>query len=245
MKTILKAVEKTLGHRFKRKEWLEQALTHPSYRHEGDSSALADNQRLEFLGDSVLGLLAAEQLFLHEPRLDEGLMTKYRSMLTNRGGLAEVAVAWEVGQYLRLGKGEAHSGGTTRDSNLADLVEALMGAVYQDGGLKAARKVFALHFEPQLAKCLGTGADSDNPKGSLQEFTQRHWQASPSYRILEEQGPPHDRRYVAGVFWKGAELARGVAPSKRAAEATAARNGLRTLQEEIASRNSDKVGTSS
>jgi ribonuclease III len=238
MKTIIKAVEKTLQYKFKKKAWLEEALTHPSFRHEVDSGTLADNQRLEFLGDSVLGLLTAERLFRLAPGLDEGMMTKYRSMVTSRSGLAEVAGRWQVGQYLRLGKGEASSGGATRDSNL-------VGAVYQDGGWKAAKKLFEIHFEPVLLTCLGTGVDAENPKGALQEYTQKHWQSSPAYCIVEEQGPSHARRYVAAVFWESRELARGTAASKRAAEVEAARNGLRILQEEMASRSSESVGTSS
>lgn len=226
----LKALEKTLRHRFKNKDLLLTALTHPSYRNEKGQETCTDNQRLEFLGDAVVGLLAAEHLFDHAKDMSEGDMTKFRSTVTNRTGLARVAHAWNLGPLLRMGRGESQSGGAEKASNLADAVEAVMGAIYQDGGHKAATKVFARHFAPRLETRLEETPDHDNPKGALQEYTQRLRQTNPEYTILEETGPAHDRSYLAAVTWDNAELARGTGNSKRAAEADAARNALARLQ---------------
>ncbi|MCC5844903.1 MAG: ribonuclease III [Verrucomicrobia bacterium] len=230
MKSPYKSLEKTLGYRFKSKDRLTTALTHPSYRNEKGHETCADNQRLEFLGDAVVGLLAAEHLYAHANDMNEGDMTKFRSTVTNRSGLARVGAAWGIGELLRMGRGEARSGGASKESNLADAVEAVLGAVYEDGGHKAAAKVFSRHFVPRLEHRLVQSPDVDNPKGTLQEFTQRERQTNPEYTILEETGPAHDRTYLASVTWDGEELARGEGASKRAAEVDAARKALAVLQ---------------
>lgn len=224
-----KTFQKTIGYRFKRKRWLEAALTHPSYRHETDRENIRDNQRLEFLGDAVIGLLSAEYLHEIRPELDEGSMTKFRSMVTSRSGLAALGCQWRIGEFLRLGKGETQSGGAARDSNLADAVEAVIGAIFQDGGMKACRKCFKQHFEPRLEDLLTEKAvqvSKDNPKGSLQEQVQSRGGSAPEYKILRELGPAHEREYEAAVYIDGREIARGIAPSKRAAEARAAAAAL-------------------
>lgn len=244
----LKSLQKTLGHRFRRKAWIQSALTHPSYRHEQEEgSQEEDNQRLEFLGDAVIGLLVGDYLFSLGEALDEGIMTKLRSGVTSRDALAEIGRAWQLGPHLKLGQGESKSGGSDRDSNLADAVEAVIGAVFRDGGLKACRPLFKKHFVPRLEVLLADRTPSlkgGNPKGTLQEFTQAEWKRSPSYRIVEETGPAHDRRYVAAVFWEGAEIARGAGNSKRLAEAEAASYALPELQALVA-RNSSTEGISS
>lgn len=225
----LKRFQKQIGYSFKRRHWLETALTHPSFRHEGARAEQPDNQRLEFLGDAVIGLLTAEFLYSIEPALDEGTMTKIRSMITNRSGLAEAGNAWNLGELLRLGKGEAGSGGAERESNVADAVEAVIGAVFQDGGMKACRKFFKRHFEPRLHTLLAEKemqVERDNPKGSLQELLQRQGKEAPVYKIISESGPAHDRQYEAAVYWNQQELARGHGPGKRAAEAGAAAEAL-------------------
>ena len=223
-----KSLEQTLGVRFRRKQLLERALTHPSHRHE--NAADSDNQRLEFLGDAVLGLLAAEHLFGAEPKRAEGPMTKARSELTNRTCLATIAERMDLGPHLRLGKGEAQSGGGTKASNLADAVEAIIGAAYVDGGFRSARKIFAKWFVPAIAELEEAEAPA-NPKGDLQEFLQAAALPSPVYRILESSGPSHGMRFVAGVFVDTRELARGEGTSKRLAEANAAQTALADLRE--------------
>ncbi|MCC5850299.1 MAG: ribonuclease III [Verrucomicrobia bacterium] len=233
MKTVLKTLEKTLHYRFKNRDLLRVALTHPSFRHEQGNEAVSDNQRLEFLGDAVIGLLSAEHLFGLEGEMGEGDMTKFRSGITSRGGLAQVGEAWQIGPMLLMGRGETQSGGASRDSNLADAVEAVIGAVYQDGGMKAARKLYQRHFAPRMETRLDLNPDLENPKGSLQELSQKTWQQSPEYQIVEELGPAHARQYVAAVSIRGEEIARGIGMSKRAAEAAAAAEGLEKLRQKM------------
>jgi ribonuclease-3 len=228
----LKAFQKRLGYRFRKAKLLEAALTHPSYRYE-DEGVSGDNQRLEFLGDAVLGLQAAEALYAVMPELDEGAMTQFRSRISNKTHLAELGRRWELGDLLLLGKGEANSGGSDRDSNLADAVEAVIGAIYLDGGPKAVRKLFLRHLVPDLdvlRDAADSGAAIGNPKGLLQEWTQKQNGLAPSYTIVAEHGPQHDRVYEAAVTWNDQELARGTAPSKRAAEAAAAENAMNVVQ---------------
>jgi ribonuclease-3 len=242
-----KALQKRLGHRFRNKSLLEAALTHPSFRNERTDTVDADNQRLEFLGDAVIGLLTADYLYGISYQLNEGDMTQYRSRVTSRTALAEIGVEWAIGPLLRLGRGESESGGSERESNVADAVEALIGAVYCDGGLKACRNLFKTDFASRLAEMVTettSRIQPGNPKGSLQEFTQAQWQESPTYEIIEESGPAHDRRYVAAVMWQGEEIARGSGAGKRAAEAEAAGKALPLFQLRVA-RNSSTEGTSS
>ncbi len=243
-----KRLQKQIGHRFRNRSLLQAALTHPSARNENPDSIPADNQRLEFLGDAVLGLLAAEALYALQGELDEGVMTRLRSQITSRPALAELGQHWQLGLLLDLGRGEKESGGAERDSNLADAVEALIGAAYLDGGLRACRKLFQRNLRPMLATAQQNtrkNAQSGNPKGALQEWTQQHWQCSPDYAILEESGPAHDRQYLAAVFWQGEEIARGSGSSKRAAETDAAAAALPLIQSRFRPRSSSTEATSS
>lgn len=243
-----KAFQKHLGHRFRDPSLLLAALTHPSRRNENPENEPRDNQRLEFLGDAVLGLLAAETLYALPDHYDEGTMTRLRSLVTSRPALAEIGRDWQLGEWLRFGRGERDSGGADRDSNLADAVEALIGAVYRDGGHKACRKLFQHHILPRLDRAREKtvhNAHSGNPKGALQEWTQAAFQRSPDYAIVDERGPAHDREYIAAVLWDGEEIARGTGPGKRAAEAEAAARALPALQSRFSARTSSSQGTSS
>ena len=168
-------LEKILGYRFRDRSLLEAALTHPSWRHEKGESARAeaDNQRLEFLGDAALGLVAAHSLFTTHPDAAEGDLTRLRAQLVSTKNLAQVARQLGLGPWLRLGKGEENNGGRDRDSNLADVVEALLGAAFLDGGLKAASPLFAHWFLSDAPPQLGEGSDHENAKGALQEKLQQ------------------------------------------------------------------------
>lgn len=188
-------LEQNIGYRFRKKALLETALTHPSYRYENDDVA-TDNQRLEFLGDSVLGFLAADALMREKPDADEGELTQLKVSLTKGGTLAAVAAGLQVGDFLQLGKGESSGGGAERESNLEDALEALLGAIWLDGGLKNARRFFERHIFPMLGK---TEPVMVNPKGALQEYTQREGLALPEYTVLEESGPDHDRVFKVQV----------------------------------------------
>jgi len=225
----LSQLERKIGHRFKQRALLLAALTHPSFRHESAPDE-EDNQRLEFLGDAVLGMLAAHHLYLSNPAMPEGALTHARSRITNRGALADLGRQWDLGFFLRLGRGEDLSGGRERDSNLTDATEALMGAVYLDGGLRAASRFFERHWFPRLNHDTDSGEDKlENPKGYLQEYCQRVWKISPVYRITQQVGPPHARQYTAQVHIQDRVYGEGSGSNKRTAESRAAEKTIQQL----------------
>ena len=217
-----------LGHAFARPERLAAALTHRSYSAEAGQPELAESQRLEFLGDAVLGAIAAEWLVEHRPDWREGQLTQVRSRLTNAAALARVARRLDLGRYLRLGRGEAREGGRDRDSLLADALEAVLGALWRDGGAAAVRAVFAAEFADEIAAALAAGRD-DNPKGELQERLQREGREPPRYDVVEETGPSHDLLFRVEVFRGSERLGKGEGTTKRQAEMNAARQALDQL----------------
>jgi ribonuclease-3 len=219
-----RALEKRIEYRFRKKALLEAALTHPSYRYE-TPEAEADNQRLEFLGDAVLGLLAADILMEKNPQAAEGDLTKLKSAISSGTALASAARSLGLGEHLRLGKGEAASGGANRDSNLEDALEALLGAVWLDGGLKAARKF----FERNIFQTLQSAEPViENPKGMLQEYAQKKGYAVPDYQVTEASGPDHARRYCVEVT-VSTYAYRGEGTSRREAEKMAAEKAVRNM----------------
>lgn len=224
-RSMFPGLEKKIGCRFRNKALLEAALTHPSFRSENQDSVPADNQRLEFLGDAVLGLLSAEALTREHPAADEGSLTKMKSALISGSALAVAARTLGLGEHLRLGKGEAAYGGADRDSNLEDALEALLGAVWLDGGLKAARRFFENHVYRSLAVADAVLA---NPKGALQEYAQKQGFPIPEYRVTEESGPDHARRYCVEVT-VSTYAYRGEGTSRREAEKKAAEKAVQYL----------------
>lgn len=217
-----------LGHAFARPERLAAALTHRSYSAEAGQPELAESQRLEFLGDAVLGAIAAEWLVERRPDWREGPLTKVRSRLTNAGALARVARRLDLGRFLLLGRGEAREGGRDRDSLLADALEAVLGALWLDGGAAAVRKVFAAWFADEIEVALAAGSD-DNPKGDLQERLQREGREPPRYEVVEESGPSHELLFRVEVFRGTESLGKGEGSTKRQAEMNAARQALDRL----------------
>ncbi|MBL7016676.1 MAG: ribonuclease III [Kiritimatiellales bacterium] len=220
----IQTLEKQIGYRFKNKQRLRAALTHPSYRYE-NPDVPADNQRLEFLGDSVLGLLAADALMKNNPEAAEGELTKMKSAIASGAALARAATEIELGDYLLLGRGESAAGGAERESNLEDALEALIGAIWLDGGLKAVRKFFDRHIfqilensEPALL----------NPKGTLQEYAQKNGFGIPEYKVLEQSGPDHDSLFVVEVTVSTFGF-RGEGRSRREAEKKAAEKAVQSL----------------
>lgn len=222
-----KKLEAALGYRFRKRRLLEQAITHPSFAHE-QLEPTPDNQRLEFLGDAALGLIAAAMLYESRPDAPEGAMTKIRSSLSSTKALAEIAQRAQLGAFLRLGRGEERGGGRIRPTILADALEAVLGAAFLDGGLKAVQKIFRTLFEPRLGE-LGFSAWHDNPKGDLQEWSQRQGTGAPLYRMVKEEGPAHQRVFTVEVLVGGNPLAQGSGPTKREAETQAALHALRNL----------------
>ena len=224
---MFKAFEKRIGYRFKKKALLEAALTHPSFRYES-SEVNEDNQRLEFLGDAVLGFLAADILTAQNPAADEGELTRLKSSLTSGPSLATAAREIGMGEFLRVGKGEGACGGADRSSNLEDALEALLGAIWLDGGLKAARKFFERYIFRPLADVAQT---LTNPKGMLQEFAQKQGFAIPQYTVIEESGPAHARHYQIEVVVSTFAF-RGEGSSRREAERIAAMKAVKALVKE-------------
>ncbi len=231
MKPNYRKLEQAIGYRFKKKATLELALTHPSFRYE-NAETDDDNQRLEYLGDAVLSLISAEHLFKNNPEAREGDMSKLRSRLTEDRKLAQIGIALGLGEFLQLGHGEEKNGGARRPSNLADAVEAIIGAAWIDGGARAANKIFRKVFVPELGELKAATAKS-NPKGDLQEYTQSHGFGIPVYETIETAGPEHDRVFTIevtayGKTWKAS------ASSKREAERLAALQSLEALKREPA-----------
>jgi len=219
-----------LGYTFRDEGLLRLALTHPSVAHESGEPT-AHNQRLEFLGDAVLQLILTHELYEKFPALDEGPLTKGRAKLVNRRTLAEHARELGVGTHLILSHGEETSGGRERASTLADAFEALLGAIFLDGGFDAAREFVLREFSAAFGK-LSVPPTIENPKGELQEFLQARSPEAPEYHVVSATGPDHDRVFECVVQHAGVELARGSGKSKKAAESDAARAALKKLREE-------------
>lgn len=209
-------------------ELLDEALTHRTYKAEHPGKSLKDNQRLEFLGDAVLGMIVAEYLFTNYHNKTEGDLTRMRAAVVCEAALAAQAIKFEIGEYLLLGKGEDQSGGRTRASTLSDAVEAVIGAVFLDQGLAAARELVLLLLEGEIEEA-ARGRNRDY-KTMLQELVHKLYEDTVTYQILNESGPDHNKRYEAGVVFQGRVIAVGKGRSKKEAEQQAAEKALVQLQ---------------
>ena len=218
-------LEQKLDYVFRDKQLLETALTHSSYANEHRTES---NERLEFVGDSVLGLVTAAWLFSTFPDMPEGKMTRLRAELVCEQSLREVAEKLDLGTYLRLGRGEESSGGRTRPSILADCVEALIAAMYLDGGMEPAARFITGNI---LAKLSDSAASLQRDwKTELQELIQRHPGRSLSYSMIGESGPDHMKSFTAAVSMNGSVIGSGEGRTKKEAEQAAARAALLALQ---------------
>ncbi len=223
----MKKLEEKLGYAFRDKGLLRHALTHSSYANEHRSEGLTSNERLEFLGDSVLGMVTADYLFKKHPDLPEGELTRKRAALVCEESLHEVAKGLGLGECLRLGRGEDAGGGRERPSILADATEATLAAVYLDGGLEPARAIIRrLILDREREKAV----DRDW-KTALQERVQRRPGSSVSYALVRESGPDHRRVFVMEVSVDGVPVAQGEGRTKKEAEQLAAREALDKLRE--------------
>jgi ribonuclease-3 len=225
-------LEARLGHCFRDPALLRLALTHPSVAHE-KSARVEHNQRLEFLGDAVLQLALTELLFVRHPDRNEGPLTKARAQLANTRALAERARQLDLGAHLILSRGEESTGGRERTGSLADAFEAILGAVYLDGGWPAARDMVSRLFAQEIADADASDPEF-NPKGELQERLQALGPEPIRYRVEDSQGPDHLREFEVSVHHRGVELGRGRGKSKKAAETQAAQEALRRLTENTA-----------
>ena len=226
----LAAFQDRLGCKFRDENLLRLALTHPSVAHES-GLATAHNQRLEFLGDAVLQLILTQKLYEQFPGSDEGPLTKARAKLVNRRALAERARSLGLGGHLVLSRGEETHGGRERPSALADAFEALLGAIFLDGGFETAREFVLREFSEALAPAAAGAPDLENPKGELQELLQARSPHAPQYQTISATGPDHDRVFECTVHHEGVELARGTGKSKKSAESDAALAALKNLRE--------------
>ena len=217
-------LEQRIKYKFRNSLLLAEALTHPSLGHETQRHHF-DNQRLEFLGDAVLQLIFTEYLFDQFPTLSEGHLTKIRARIVSREGLRVLAERIGVGKYLMMGRGEEASGGRERASTLSDAFEALIGAMYLDSDFVTVRRC-VLSESRELLEELEIDPADNNPKGRLQELLQSISPVSPTYPIIDQSGPEHQKRFVAKIVWEGRELGCGEGRSKKEAETDAARNAL-------------------
>jgi ribonuclease III len=227
-KIRLDDLQRRLGYRFSKPELLKLALTHPSVAHE-TTAQIPHNQRLEFLGDAVLGLVLTQELYQRFDTVSEGPLTKARAQMVNRRSLAEQARRFQLGESLILSRGEESSGGREKQSALADAFEAVLGAMFLDGGFEAAREFVLKCFRDAFGH-LTRIPNIDNPKGELQEMLQARSIDAPQYQTTSVTGPDHDRLFECAVFHEGRELGRGKGKSKKSAESEAALAALRTLQ---------------
>ncbi len=222
------ALEAVLGHTFRERAFLEQALRHASWCNEQPQASLdakpgaklEDNERLEFLGDAVLDLVVGHHLMTRYPQLREGELSVTRAQVVSEAGLSEVAAQLGLGQWLMLGKGEEKSGGRTKPSILADAFEAILAAVYLDGGFHAAQDMVSRLLTQRIETVEFKGFYDF--KTRLQETSQARLRATPTYRVVQEQGPDHDKRFVVAVTIGEDEWARAVGKSKKEAEQMAA-----------------------
>lgn len=225
----MESLEKKLGYTFRNKALLSEALNHSSYANEHRGQGLESNERLEFLGDSVLGFVTAEFLFLRHPDLPEGDLTRIRAALVCEESLHEVAQGLGLGDHLKLGRGEEAGGGRTRASILADATEAVFAAVYLDGGIEAASAL----IHRVLLDCQREEVVEEKRKDyktALQELVQRQPDQELVYRMAGESGPDHNKTFLAEVLLNGAVVGTGEGHSKKEAEQSAARAALEKLQ---------------
>jgi len=219
------SLQESLNVKFKNPSLLEQTLVHSSYLNEYPGAAPGSNERLEFLGDAVLGFIVAEKLYQDFPDLAEGEMTRIRSVLVQRATLTHVARDLKLGDYLFLGKGEEASGGRQKPANLSGALEAVVAAIFLDRGLAVTRKLVLRLLAEEFQEAAGRGKGVDY-KSHLQELVQSKYHSSPSYRTLQATGPDHDRLFTVEVVIRDRVLGEGSGKSKKLAEAEAARNAL-------------------
>ncbi len=221
-----KDLEKKIKIKFKNLELLDNAFVHRSYVNEHKKEDIEDNERLEFLGDAVLELAATKHLFEKYPNQAEGEMTAFRSALVKGKHLAEIAQFLELGKYLYLSNGEERSGGREKKYILANVLEALIGAIYSEHGYDNAEKFIERFILKRLDDIISSGKYID-AKSQFQEMSQEKEEFTPYYEVIEEHGPDHDKNFVMGAYINNKLIAKGTGSSKQKAEEDAAKNALK------------------
>jgi len=221
-------LEAGLGYRFKDQELLHEALTHRSYQHEHKGAAHACNERLEFLGDSVLGLIIVEHLFSDSSHYSESMLAKMKSYLVSEPVLAHISDVVQLGGFLFLGKGEDSTGGRAKKSILANALEAVLGAIYLDGGYTAAKEVIKALFREKL-HMVKTSGELFDYKTELQERSQSLFGVLPEYKLIKQEGKEHNRTFTVSVFINGREMGTASGKRKKEAENLAAQQALNSM----------------
>jgi ribonuclease III len=223
-------LEKNIGYVFGNKGLLNEALTHKSFYHENREKTPSYNERLEFLGDSVIGLSIVEHLFLLNEKHSESVLAKMKSYLVSEPVLADIAGSLCLSRYLFLGKGEESTGGREKKSILADALEAVVGAVYLDGGFERARQIVIDFFRERIEGAIESGEFYDY-KTELQEKTQLLYGTLPEYRVIRQQGEEHQRIFTVAVFLEGKKLGVASGRRKKEAEALAAKKAMERIRQ--------------
>jgi ribonuclease III len=221
-------LQNRINYSFRDIRLLVQALTHPSFQHEHSGGGEGDYQRMEFLGDAVMGMLLAEMLYMRYPAENEGTLSRLRAQIADQETLGVIGRKLQLGDFLQLGKGEELSGGRGKESILADVVESLIAAVYLDGGFEAAKKLVALLFM-DILPFNGTDIGLNDAKSQFQEMLSNRKMPPPRYVLLEESGPPHDRTFVFQVFVSERLFGSGSGRTKKQAQQAAAAEALDIL----------------
>lgn len=224
-------IEEKLNYSFTDKQLLILAFVHRSFFNENKSLISQNNERLEFLGDSVLGLIVSDHLYADLPQEAEGHLSHLRAHIVEAGSCSQLLNQLDVAQYILLGKGERLNDGRGRDTILADLFEALIGAIYLDGGLPAAKQFFFDHYSAKITQYLTQ--PQRNWKAELQDYSQKKHQKPPLYRIVKELGPDHSKTFQVIVSVGDVDIAEGEGASKKEAEQAAAQNALNKLGDQI------------
>jgi len=223
-------LQAAIGYRFRDRGLLEHAMTHTSRANEDITGGVVDNESLEFLGDAVVGFVIADMLFREFPEWDEGEKSKMKASMVSTFALAKQAERLQLGEHLLLGRGEEKTGGRRKQALLADSYEALIAAIYLDGGIDAARAFIGREFSSLIADAHRHGVAGQDYKSGLQELVQARSQPLPEYRLVGTFGPDHEKRFEVEVLVEGEALARASGPSKKEAEQEAARLALSRFQ---------------
>ncbi|MBM4119544.1 MAG: ribonuclease III [Nitrospira sp.] len=232
-RTSLDIAQQAIGYMFQDARLLDEALTHTSHVNELKDKSLRDNERLEFLGDAVLALIVSEQVVAACPDSTEGTLSKLRSRLVSEASLARAARRLDLGRLIRLGRGEELTQGRDKESILANTLEAVLAAVYRDGGIEAARAFALKAFAQELHEATsGAGLPSDDYKTQLQEWCQRKYDSTPQYVTTKELGPDHQKQFEVQVTIQAKIMGCGTGRSKKEAEQAAARQALDCVNRE-------------
>jgi ribonuclease-3 len=224
------ALQQIIGYRFRDRGLLEHAMTHASRANEDVTGGVKDNESMEFLGDAVLGFVIADALFRELPASSEGDKSKIKAALVSTSTLARQAERLRLGDHLLLGRGEEKTGGRQKQALLADGYEALIAAIYLDGGIEHAQAFVAREFAPLIAEARAHGRGGEDYKSALQEFVQAHERPLPEYRLVGSVGPDHRKEFEVEVLVGGEALARGTGASKKEAEQESARLAIEKLR---------------